>query len=308
MKHADFLSHRRFRFLKAALGLGVLAWWIDWFGRDAGAPGYGGSVAGYALGIASAVLMAVLLWYGVRKRRTPRFPDRRQARSGKDQARPQDRRKQGRDEFWRYGGTLRGWLSAHVYLGGLLLLTSLLHAGFRLGGSLHGLAGWLVLLVSLSGLYGVYAYRRYPAEISRLYGDADMNIWQEDLRALNRQLANRVKDLQGETAPLLQLVQTGGQLQVGLISQLFSSLAPCATTAAIACLEARLGDVAQAHEAEVMREIYAQLLKKQRLLAQMRQVVSLEARMNGWLFVHAPLAVLTFVAMLLHVVVVMSYW
>ncbi len=72
--------------------------------------------------------------------------------------------------FWRaasdhYLGaassTLRGWLSAHIYLGTSLILIVLLHAGFQVGWNLHTLTFALMLIVIFSGFFGVYAYLRY---------------------------------------------------------------------------------------------------------------------------------------------------
>ena len=66
---------------------------------------------------------------------------------------------------WYYrDGTvkLEDWLSAHVYLGLALIFVATLHAGFQFGWNVHTLAYTLMMLVILSGVFGLYAYVRYP--------------------------------------------------------------------------------------------------------------------------------------------------
>ena len=63
-------------------------------------------------------------------------------------------------------GPIQGWLSAHVYLGLLLLLVGTLHTGFQLGFNIHTLAYLLMVLVIVSGIYGAVAYGVLPARIT----------------------------------------------------------------------------------------------------------------------------------------------
>ena len=57
---------------------------------------------------------------------------------------------------------MQGWVSAHVYLGASLIIIATLHCGFEFGWNIHTLAYVLMLLVIGSGIFGVYAYLRYP--------------------------------------------------------------------------------------------------------------------------------------------------
>ena len=57
---------------------------------------------------------------------------------------------------------LLGWLSAHVYLGVVLVVVATLHASFQAGWNVHTLAYVLMLFVVLSGIYGVIMYARVP--------------------------------------------------------------------------------------------------------------------------------------------------
>jgi hypothetical protein len=149
MHYLNFLEHRNYRYLKWAgvlVGFALLAYWAT---KPSGGASFGGTWFGYLLGSVSLALVLLLAWYGVRRRRTPRMPDRRRAdrrRMMQTAGDPQPRRR-GRDrrlpsteESRRNRGTLQGWLSAHVYLGTALIAVVSLHSGFRFGWNVHTLA------------------------------------------------------------------------------------------------------------------------------------------------------------------------
>ena len=132
-----FLTHRSGRWAKWAVAL-LFASAVGYWAEDLRVPPNGGSVFGYTSGTIAAFLMLVLTYLGRRKR--------------------------------HYGsklGTVKGWTSAHVYLGVALIGLTLLHSGFQVGWNWHTLAFALMLIVCLSGIYGVWAYQHYPALIDR---------------------------------------------------------------------------------------------------------------------------------------------
>ena len=96
-------------------------------GRD------GSTIVGYGLGGFSALMVLYLAWLGIRKRR-----------------------------FASSKGLRRDVVSAHVYLGLSLLVSATLHTGFQFGWNVHTLAYVLMIMVILSGFYGIYVYVRYP--------------------------------------------------------------------------------------------------------------------------------------------------
>jgi len=98
-----------------------------------GAVGYGGSALGYTLGSIAALLILWLTWLGIRKR---------QYKAAKT--------------------TLQGWLSAHVYLGLSTIVFATLHSGFEMGLNLHTLVYLLLIIVVVSGIYGVVLFARLP--------------------------------------------------------------------------------------------------------------------------------------------------
>ena len=130
--HSSFLSHGGARYFWWSL-VSVLVSLIIYAWHDPVPSPNGGTWYGYALGTIGALLILWLLYLGRRKR-----------------------------NFARGWGTVKGWVSAHVYLGCSLFFVATLHTGFQLAFNIHGLAYLLMCLVILSGLFGVWAYSNYP--------------------------------------------------------------------------------------------------------------------------------------------------
>ncbi len=104
-------------------------------------PKSGGTWLGYTLGTIGALLIVYLAWYGVRRR------------------------------TFGAGGSATGWLSAHVYFGFALMLVATLHCGFQFGWNVHTACYALLVLIVLSGAWGIYAYAKYPSLIIKQRGN-----------------------------------------------------------------------------------------------------------------------------------------
>ena len=134
--HEGFLRHRDYRWLKIArrfCAVAILAYLLI----DVEPRPNGGSWYGYTLGTIGALLILWLTALGVRKRAITR-------------------------KRW----SLKAWTSAHVYLGLSLIVIATLHTGFQFGWNIHTLAYVLMMLVILSGIYGISAYAFLPAALS----------------------------------------------------------------------------------------------------------------------------------------------
>src|ERR1700730_13566178 len=103
----------------------------------------GGTWLGYTLGTIAALLILILMGYGIRRR-----------------------------VFGAKVGNAAGWLSIHVYFGLCTLIVASLHCGFHFGRNIHTIAYTLMCSVVASGCWGVYAYLRYPALLVRTRGNS----------------------------------------------------------------------------------------------------------------------------------------
>ncbi len=275
MQRRTLLEFDRYRYLKAAMLLVALAVLAYALHRPPIAP-HGGTWLGYVLGTVAALLMIGQLWLGVRRR--------------------------------RYGGSgsLQGWVSAHVYLGTSLVVVATLHSGFRLGWNVHGLAFLLVLAMLATGLYGVYAFLRIPRLMTDNMGDdgfEDLLLKIADLDERARRHALHLSDeLSAVVMTAIQRTSVGG----GVFRQLSGRHRDCPTREAVRRLRG-LSDHREPDQSEHHRELYSILLRKESLLIRARQDVAFRARLEFWMYLHAPLAIATVTALVAHVVATLFY-
>ena len=163
--HESFLTHRRFYWLKMAAGISVISLLI-YLLIDPEPRNNGGSWYGYILGTIGAGLIVWLSLLGIRKRKMT---------EGK----------------W----SLKAWTSEHVYLGLSLIVIGTLHTGFQLGWNVHTLAWGLMMLVIISGIYGISVYATLPQSLSDNRREMTRGQMVEALEAIDRQLESAAQPL-----------------------------------------------------------------------------------------------------------------
>jgi hypothetical protein len=271
-QHEGFLRHRRFFWLKLAGVLCMLAWLGYALIPVADGP-YGGTWFGYVLGSAGAGLIVWLTLLGVRKRAITRG-------------------------VW----SLKGWVSAHVWLGLSLLVIATLHTGMRLGWNLATLAWALMLVVIGTGIYGVIAYATLPAAFSRGSDRQTRAEMIDGLRAIDRQLLEAAQPLDAGAAQAVRAAMDQDAFAAGLWRRLAGHDPGCATLAAITLLrEARGADAATAR-------VIGLLAKRRAVLDRVRQAMRQRALLEVWLRVHVPVTLALLAALLAHVLSVFYYW
>lgn len=298
--HESILTHARSRYLWVALGLSLVSIVLYAWHRPGVAPN-GGTWLGYSLGTVGALLIVWLMLFGVRKR--------------------------------RYAGgrnVLRGWLSANVYLGTALILVALLHCGFQFGWNLHTLALVLMLAVIFSGFFGVYAYLRYPALMTRNRENATREAMLEEIEELDQNalaLADGIDPkIHAVVLRSIQNTRLGGgvwrQLRArddsdAALAKVREAIDHRATNAKAASpqagqtifamvdfLSAGAGD----RELEALRKLIDLLSRKKALATRVARDIQYQALMEIWLYVHVPLSFALLAALIGHVVSVFFYW
>lgn len=189
----------------------------------------------------------------------------------------------------RYRSTsssVQGWLSAHVYLGTALVVIATLHTGFELGWNVHTLAYLLMLAVVASGFYGVYVYLTVPRVITANLGEDTLDALFLEVDDLDRKLRAAALSLPDE----------------------LMALANRSTHEAAMREWPDRAKRLTGESARAAKEVYGLLLQKEALLERGRRDMALRARLEGWLYLHVPLAVALLAALTAHVVSVFVYW
>jgi hypothetical protein len=277
VRHRSILAYARYRYLKLAAGLGVAAIAAYVWHRPPTGP-YGGTWLGYTLGTLGALLIVLLLWFGVRKRK-----------------------------FASTAGTLPGWLSAHVYLGTVLIVIVTLHTAFQVGWNVHTLAYVLMLAVIASGFFGIYAYLRYPPLMTDNFRDDTLALLLIKITDIDREAQQLALSLPDSINELVVASTQGTRIGGSWWRQLRGTDPHCRTTMATTGVQA-LGRTLTGEQAKTNRQLYALLLKKQELVARARKGVQVKALLDVWLYVHVPLSIALLVAMSAHIVSVFFYW
>lgn len=279
--HESFLAHRNFRWLKVALVLTV-ATAAGYVLADIQPRPSGGSWYGYTLGTIGALLILWLTLLGVRKRRmTPG------------------------------GWSLKGWTSAHVYLGLLLAVVGTFHTGFQLGYNVHTLAWALMMLVIASGLYGITAYSTLPEKLSANRGEMTREAMVESLAAIDRQLEAAAQPLSREDADCVIGALEHDPFRAGAWARLRGRQRRDPTARALAHISTSRAwsqDAGSSGDNSAQQRVRALLGRRQSQLAQIRRHMKVKALLEVWLYVHVPLTIALIAALIAHVISVFYYW
>ncbi|MBX9858794.1 MAG: hypothetical protein K2Y20_04285 [Sphingomonas sp.] len=275
--HEGFLAHAGFRWLKVAGLMSVVAILI-YLLIDVTPRPNGGSWYGYTLGTIGVLQILWLTALGYRKR-----------------------------AMTAGAWSLKGWTSAHVYLGLSLTVIATLHSGFQLGWNVHTLAYALMMLVIASGIFGVIAYATIPAALSGNRDELTQTQMRDGLRAVDRQLHEAAQPLSQDEALVVQRSLDQDPFGGGLWARLSGRYPRCATRAAKAIIRRQTGDRPDLGD-DPLGRVDALLERKEALLARLRNHLRLRALLEIWLYVHVPLTFALIAALAAHVLSVFYFW
>lgn len=284
MQHQSFLEYKRYRYLKVAvwlmlMAIGAYVWHRNYVFDMPGGVGYGGSWMGYTLGSVAGLLILWLLWLGIRKRR------------------------------YRASVTsLQGWLSAHVYLGLAALVIATLHSGLELGLNLHTLTYVLMAVVVFSGIYGVLVFVRVPSRMTSAMGEDSIQTLVMQIQEIDQQ-ARRVALLLPDEYNTLVLDAAEKTRMRGTVFDhiLKSTSRRCPTARAVQRMQL-LNRNLKDEPARQGRELFALMLNRRTAVERIRGEYRALARLRLWLLVHVPLSLALLFALAGHIVSVFIYW
>jgi len=275
--HQSLFVYGGFRYFKFSLVLLVAAIVAYGWHEPVDGPN-GGTWLGYTLGGIGAFLILLLMWFGMRKR-----------------------------SYKSSMGRVEGWLSAHVYLGLSLIVIATLHAGFQIGWNLHTLAYVLMLIVIASGIFGVYAYLRYPQLMTENRRGKTLDTLLAEMAELDRECrdasAQLTDDISQSVLRCCEQTRIGGSI----MRQLSGTDSNCATQRALDEVGRLTASLPRA-QVEDGRRLLTLLGKKNELVQRARRDVQYKALMDIWLFFHVPLSFALLAALSAHVVSIFFYW
>jgi hypothetical protein len=277
--HDGFLTHKRSRWLKIALFLSALSIAI-YVLTDPQPRANGGSAAGYALGTLGALLIIWLSLIGLRKRIITTKPY-----------------------------SLKGWTSAHVYLGLSLIVIGTLHTGFQLGWNVHSASYVLMMFVIISGIYGIIAYARLPEQLSANRHEATQPQMLEAIRALDRQLDTAAQPLGKEEADIVRLSLEKTDIGGNLWQRLTGRQPNCGTARARDAIQALVNlQMRTGKPDQRLTQILFLLERKDAALAQARRHIRMKTQLEIWLYLHVPATFALLAALIAHILSVFLYW
>jgi hypothetical protein len=279
--HESFLTYANGRWWKTALAI-VAVCFLSYALIDVQPRHNGGTWYGYTLGTIGFGLILWLTLLGIRKRAmTP-----------------------GR---W----SLKAWTSAHVYLGLSLIVIGTLHTGFQLGWNVHTLAWALMMLVILSGLFGIYVYATFPKALSANRFDEEGAITEksmiEQVRQLDRQIHDAAQPLDTEAAGVVMRSLDENVFAGSFWQRTRNHYPKCLTRAALAELR-KLRNFRPRLDDDPFERVETLLTKKEALLARIRRHLQLKAWLQAWLYIHVPATFALIAALSAHVFSVFFYW
>lgn len=294
--HQSFVNYRRYRYAVVAAvvaAVTLLAYLLD----HPRVPPNGGTWLGYTLGTLAALLVVFLSAFGIRKR------------------------------AFRVGpGTAVGWVSAHVYLGLAALVVATLHSGMRFGLNVHTLAYVLMWVVTVSGVWGMYAYLRYPGLKSAQRGQQQRRETLKQLAELDER-SLELAAVSGETEQLIsesiRRTDLGGPglwralrasdasalLVGGESSWRQTRLAPNPGNRTLMQVLAQMRLASPDTELRSRLQTLLELAgQKSVLLERLRRETQIAALLRVWLYVHVPTCCALLAALVAHVLTVFLYW
>lgn len=295
--HQSILAYKKARYFWLALLLIVVSS-VAYVWHQTPDPPNGGTWLGYILGTISALLIIWLMYLGIRKR-----------------------------QYSSTLGTVHGWTSAHVYLGASVLVLSTLHSGFQLGWNVHTLAYVLMCIVIFSGLFGIYAYLRYPRLRNNIRADLTREQLLNQIRDLDQQSIRLAGNIDAETGALVRSAAertlVGGSWWAQIKARDDSKVVLPATyggaakggatpnpeqSQLIESISTRVSDSKGGSEVADLQALLSAIATKRTLLRRIRQDVRFSALLEIWLYIHVPFSFALLAALTAHIVSVFIYW
>jgi hypothetical protein len=238
---------------------------------------HGGSTYGLAYGITGTALILLLAFFGIRKRWY-------------------------RSTF----GTLEQWMQSHIYLGALVLVILIFHAGGRYTDKVAVATLILVGIVVASGIIGAVLYVTVP----RMLTEVESNLTVEEISDQLNQLARAMaRNASGKSAAfqrihdeLVKQTVPGGLAGWRLLLSRRSRGNP-----QDAADWARLLGLVPREEQDDLRQMLVISRQRKELLLRLVYQQRYKNALEAWLYIHVPFTIALIVMAAVHIAAVFYY-
>lgn len=272
MAQDTFYSYKSYRYLILNAILVAVLTAVYLLHRPLGGPN-GGTVVGYTYGVIGALGIFYLMWFGIRKR-----------------------------SYYAKHTTLKGCLSAHVWLGISLSVIVPMHSGFSFGMNVHTLAYVLMMVVILSGVWGAINYAELAPEIRSHRGGGTVKKHLEQVRLVSGDIQELAKDKADRFITLMRKVDF--DFKPSITGSLFGRSVTTIDKQEISRL---LGDLDEKDYEDGLKLINL-ANKKRELVAQTQKEVATITKLKLWLYIHLPISLALVVVLLIHIFSVFYFW
>ncbi|AOW78259.1 hypothetical protein A3Q34_16260 [Colwellia sp. PAMC 20917] len=285
----QFLSYANGRYLKITFILTIIMS-IIYVLHEPGQPKNGGTWFGYTIGTISALLIVWLMYFGRRKR-----------------------------DYFSTLGTVKGWLSAHVYLGSGLLILATLHTGFQFGVNVHTLAYFLMCIAIFSGFYGAWSYVYLPIKKRENLKTISAEEYYLLIEDVDRQIIKLSKKLPEKMMLMINSAIERTEIGGNVFNQLSAKDRSCLLvdgklnnnenqSTVIHLLVTELAKVTDQQSATQLKQIIDLFGSRKKSLKILRHHIKTDALLKLWLFIHVPISFALLAALLAHILSVFIYW
>lgn len=238
---------------------------------------HGGSPIGLIYGIVGLSLIALLLYFGIRKR-----------------------------SYRSRVGTLEGWLQAHIYLGILCFVILLCHTGGRFNDRVAVATMVVVGIVVFSGMFGAILYGTVP----KMLTEVESNLTAQEISDQLNQLAKSMARIaSGKSAPFQRIYNSLiNESRPGFLAGwriLFSGIGARKRrkTGEWAGQIALVGKPEQ----DDLRQLLVVSRQRKELLYRLIFQQRYKNILDAWLYLHIPFSIALVVLAIAHVVAVFYY-
>ena len=166
-----------------------------------------------------------------------------------------------------------------------------------------------MMIVIISGLYGIIVYARLPAQLSANRNEATQPQMLEAIRTLDRQLDTAAQPLDKASADLVRMSLEECEVSGNLWERLTGRHPKCGNKRARDAVQDIVSQQMRSGKPDpALTQILFLLERKDAALAQARRHIRMKTQLEIWLYIHVPVTMALLAALIAHILSVFLYW